>query len=120
MHSHTLLQVIPYYRSVCTSVCTVCEVKTFKDFADEDAFVKYTNRYSVFKEYELRRWYKNRNHFIVIKMVYNIAFTKKVINKVMQEQVGLKPNYWGFFQLTDAQFDKLLELGEIDERYIID
>lgn len=36
------------YRSVCTSVCTVCEVKAFKDFADEDAFVKYINRYSVF------------------------------------------------------------------------
>lgn len=65
-------------------------------------------------------WYKNKNYFIVIKMVYNIAFTKKVINKVMKEQVGLNPNYWGFFQLTDAQFDKLLELGEIDERYIID
>jgi L-amino acid N-acyltransferase YncA len=108
------------FRSVCTSVCTVCEVKTFHDFADEDAFVKYTNRYSVFNEKELRGWYKNKNYFIVIKMVYNIAFTKKVINKVMKEQVGLNPNYWGFFQLTDAQFDKLLELGEIDERYIID
>ncbi len=38
------------YRSVCTSVCTVCEVKTIKDFADEDDFVRYTNRYSVFSE----------------------------------------------------------------------
>ena len=47
------------YRSVCTSVCTVCEVKTYKDFADKDAFVKYTNRYSVFNERELRNWYKN-------------------------------------------------------------
>lgn len=108
------------YRSVCTSVCTVSEVKTFKDFENEDAFVNYTNRYSVFKEYELRRWYRTRNCFIVIKMLYNIAFTKKVINKVMKEQVGLNPEYWGFFKLTDAQFDKLLELGEIDERYIID
>ena len=26
------------YRSVCTSVCTVSEVKTFKDFENEDAF----------------------------------------------------------------------------------
>lgn len=108
------------YRSVCTSVCTVCEVKTYKDFADEDAFVKYTNRYSVFNERELRGWYKQKNYFTVIKMVYNIAFTKKVINKVMKEQVGLRPNYWGFFKLTDAQFDKILELGEIDERYIVD
>ena len=109
-----------YYRSVCTSVCTVCEVKTYKDFENEEEFIKYTNRYSVFKEHELRRWYKYKNNFIVIKMVYNIAFTKKVINMVMKEQVGLKPKYWGFFKLTDAQFDKLLELGEIDERYIVD
>ena len=108
------------YRSVCTSVCTVCEVKTIKDFANEDAFVKYTNRYSVFNERELRGWYRTKNHFTVVKMVYNIAFTKKVINKVMKEQVGLNPNYWGFFKLTDAQFDKLLELGEINERYIVD
>lgn len=109
-----------YYRSVCTSVCTVCEVKTYRDFENEEEFIKYTNRYSVFKEHELRRWYKYKNYFIVIKMVYNIAFTKKVINMVMKEQVGLKPKYWGFFKLTDAQFDKLLELGEIDERYIVD
>ena len=109
-----------YYRSVCTSVCTVCEVKTYRDFENEEKFIKYTNRYSVFKEHELRRWYKYKNNFIVIKMVYNIAFTKKVINMVMKEQVGLNPKYWGFFKLTDAQFDKLLELGEIDERYIID
>lgn len=109
-----------YYRSVCTSVCTVCEVKTYRDFENEEEFIKYTNRYSVFKEHELRRWYKNKKYFIVIKMVYNIAFTKKVINMVMKEQVGLKPKYWGFFKLTDAQFDKLLELGEIDERYIVD
>lgn len=108
------------YRSVCTSVCTVCEVKTYQDFADEDAFVKYTNRYSVFNEQELRGWYRHKSYFTIIKMVYNIAFTKKVINKVMKEQVGLRPNYWGFFKLTDAQFDKLLELGEIDERYIVD
>ena len=108
------------YRSVCTSVCTVCGVKTITDFADEDAFVKYTNRYSVFGEEELRDWYKNKDYFTVIKMVYNIAFTKKVINKVMKERVGLNPRYWGFFRLTDAQFDKLLELGEINERYIVD
>lgn len=48
-------------------------------------------------------------------MVYNIAFTKKVINKVMKEQVGLRPDYWGFFKMTDVQFDKTLELGETTE-----
>ena len=97
-----------------------CEVKTIKNFTNEDDFVKYTNRYSVFGEEELKGWYKNKDNFTVIKMVYNIAFTKKVINKVMKERVGLNPRYWGFFRLTDAQFDKLLELGEINERYIVD
>ena len=48
-------------------------------------------------------------------MVYNIAYTKKVINKVMKEQVGLRPNYWGFFKMTDVQLDKILELGETTE-----
>lgn len=108
------------YRSVCTSVCTVCEVKTFTDFADENAFLKYTNRYSVFNDQKLGYWYNHKNNFTVVKMVYNIAFTKKVINKDMQEQVGLTPKYWGFFKLTNEQFDKLLELGKIDEHYIID
>ena len=31
-----------YYRSVCTSVCTVCEVKTYRDFENEEEFIKYT------------------------------------------------------------------------------
>lgn len=108
------------YRSACTSVCTICQIKSYNDFKDEDAFVKYTNKYSVFSEADLRRWYRMKPNFIVIKMLYNIAFSKKVINKDMKEKAGIYPNYWGFFKLTDQQFDKLLELGEINERYMID
>lgn len=108
------------YRSVSTSVCTVCDIKTVKDFPNEDAFVKYTNRYSVFSEQELRESYGTKKSLTVIKMVYNIAFTKKVINMEMKNRVGLNPIYWGFFELTDSQFDKLLELGKVDERYIVD
>ena len=108
------------YRSVCTSVCTVCEIKCVNDFFNVDEFVKYTNRYSVFSENDLRKWYKFKPNFTVIKMLYNIAFTKKVINKTMKEQVGINPKYWGFFKLEDIQFEKLLKLGEIDEHYIVD
>lgn len=108
------------YRSVCTSVCTVTEVKVYDKFENEDDFIKYTNRHSVFSEQELKNWYKNKTNFTVIKMLYNIALTKKVINKTMKEYVGLKPNYWGFFKITDQQFAKILELGEINERYIVD
>ena len=38
------------YRSVCTSVCTVCDIKVYDNFDSEDDFIKYTNKYSVFSE----------------------------------------------------------------------
>ena len=107
------------YRSVCTSVCTVLEVKTIKDFADENDFVRYAHKQSVFTEYELRQWYRMKPHFILIQMVYNIAFTRKVILKDLREQVGLNPSYWGFFRLTPGQFNHIVRLGAINERYLI-
>lgn len=109
------------YRSVITSVCTVNEVKTFKDFKDEDDFIKYTNQYSVFSQIELRKWYKYKNNFTVIKMLYNVAFTRKVIRKKLLEEVGLDGNaYWGFLSVTDEQFNQIVELGQADGRYFID
>lgn len=109
------------YRSVITSVCTVNEVKTFKDFEDEDDFIKYTNQYSIFTPYDLKRWYKYKNNFIVVKMLYNVAFTKKVIRKTLLENVGLDEHaYWGFLPVSDKQFDQIIELGQADGRYFID
>lgn len=107
------------YRSVSTSVCTVLEVKTKDCFADENDFVRYAHKQSVFSEYELRQWYRTKPHFILIQMVYNIAFTRKVILKDLREQVGLNPNYWGFFRLTATQFNHILRLGAVNERYLI-
>lgn len=108
------------YRSVASSVCTVTEVKTISDFNDVDDFIHYTNRYSVFTEQELRKWYNENSNFIVIKMLYNIAFQKKVIRKDIIEQVGLPAEErWTIMPLTDAQFNQLLTLGNADGRYII-
>lgn len=107
------------FRSVCTSVCTVIEVKTIRDFADENDFVHYAHKQSVFTEFELRQWYRTKPNFILIQMVYNIAFTRKVILRDLRKQVGLSPSYWGFFRLSTAQFNHILRLGEINERYII-
>ena len=94
-------------------------MKTIHDFADENDFVRYAHKQSVFTEYELRQWYRTKPHFILIQMVYNIAFTRKVIRKDLREQVGLNPNYWGFFRLTPDQFNHILRLGAINERYLI-
>lgn len=107
------------YRSVVSSICTVDEVKTIKDFASEDEFVKY-NQYSVFGESELREWYRKYPNFYVIKMLYNVAFSKKVIRKVLIENVGLDADArWGFMPISDEQFNSIIKLGEADERYFI-
>lgn len=109
-----------YYRAVATSICTVLEVRRYKDFDSIDDFLKYT-RYSVFSELERRNWYQFKSSFIVIKMLYNIAFSRRVIRKDLLEQVGIPSDaYWGFCPLSDAQYEKILELGGVNERYIID
>lgn len=107
------------YRSVCTSVCTVLETKLRSDFSNVNDFVKYAHKYSVFTESELIRWYNEGKNFTIIRMVYNIAFTRKVILKDLREKVGLTDKYWGFFQYTRQEFEAVLKLGEINERYLI-
>lgn len=106
-----------YYRSVATSLCTVVEQKTNKAFSNVDEFVSYCNKYSVFNERELRKWFFGKTCY-VIKLLYNIAFNKRVIRKDMIERVGIPADmYWGFFRLSNNQFIELLKLGMADERY---
>ncbi len=106
------------YRSVITSICQIEEVKTNKDFADIDDFISCTNYYSIFEPQELIQWY-NKKYCIVLKMTYNIALTKRVTNGYLVDEMNLTPDYWGFFELTDEQFYKILKQGEIDESVII-
>lgn len=108
-----------YYRSVITSICIVEDVKTKADFKNVNEFIAYTKPHSVFSEKELTEWYNSRKKIFVIKMTYNIALNKRVINKQLQEDLELKPDYWGFFRLNDTQFNRLLELGEVYENIII-
>lgn len=109
------------YRSVVTSICTVNEVKTYNDFENEGDFVKYTNQYSIFSESDLRKWYRYKNNFTVVKMLYNVAFTQKVIRKKLLDEVGMNSDmYWGFCPVTDEQYKHILKLGGADERYFID
>lgn len=110
-----------YFRSVATSVSSILETKTYRDFDSEDDFINYMKKYSVFNETELRYWYNKKSNFTVIKMLYNFAFKKRVIMRDLIEKVGIsKDIYWGFFRLRDEQFNKILKLGEVNERYIID
>lgn len=109
-----------YFRSVATSVCTVTRILRYDDFRDIDDFLQ-KMRSSVFSEGELRKWYCHKSNFIVIEMLYNAAFSKRLIRKDLLEIVGIPSDaYWGFCELTDEQFDTIITLGEVNERYFVD
>ena len=109
-----------WYRAVVTTVCTVLEVKKWWDFKSEEEFLEYT-KYSVFDEADLRSWFRTKRNLVVIKMLYNMAFTKRAIRKDLVENGALdekaRPS---LLALTDEQFKKMIELGKANERYIID
>ena len=75
----------------------------------------------MFSEPQLKQWFKMYPNMVIIKMLYNVAFTKRVIRKDLIEQVGIDGQLrWSLVELADAQFKKIIELGKADERYIID
>ena len=106
------------YRSVISSVCVVEEVRSKNKFNSFEEFYNYSNKYSIFEKDDLKRCY-NRDNCYVIKMTYNATLNKKVINNDLIEIMNVKPNYWGFFALTDKEFTKILEKGEVYESFII-
>ncbi len=107
------------YRSVISSVCVVEEIKTAKDFASIDEYLKYVEPYSIFSDAELKTWFV-RNDMVVIKMTYNVAFNRRVTRNELIQEVGLESEYWGFFQITDEQFKDIIERGQVDESIIVD
>ncbi len=57
---------------------------------------------------------------VVIRMTYNAALYKRVTRGEMIEMGISTDQYWGFFQLTDEQFEKILKKGVINESLIVD
>lgn len=107
------------FRSVITSICQIEEVRTKYSFKTIDEYLTYTTKYSVFDRQDLIKWYNEKN-VIVLKMTYNIALSKRVTRGYLLDEVHIPKNkYWGFFQLTDDQFNAILRKGEINENIII-
>ncbi len=108
------------YRAVATSVGVVEEVKKKSDFKTENEYLDYCKTYSVFEESELKEWFKQTGIY-VIRFTYNFALNKRIIRDKLINDIGLDPNkYWGFFKLSDKDFDKIIEIGEVYESFIID
>lgn len=110
------------YRSVVTSVCVVEEVKSRKDFASLSDFIKYAKPHSVFTKEELDDvWWSSGKQFYVIRMMYNAAFGKRTTRGNLLDELGKSErSYINFFPLTDAEFDRVIEMGKVNESIVVD
>lgn len=108
------------YDSVATSICVIEELRYQEEFKDFEDFYKYACRYSIFDKEDLQYWYNNGGCF-VIKMLYNIALKKRITRHDLIEEIGLPRNekYWGCFEITDTQLERIIKNGEVDESFII-
>ncbi|MBR1245983.1 GNAT family N-acetyltransferase [Bradyrhizobium sp. AUGA SZCCT0169] len=110
-----------FYRSVATSICIVEETKTKKDFADEEAFLKYASPHSVFSRDELREKYSTENRLYVAKMTYNSAFNKRITRGRLLEEAGISEHpRWDLRELSSAQLERILEMGSVNARLVVD
>lgn len=52
-------------------------------------------------------------------MLYNLSFKKRVTNGYLVDTIGLRPDYWGVFELNLNEFNRIIRAGEVDESLII-
>jgi L-amino acid N-acyltransferase YncA len=109
------------FRSVVTSVCVVEEVRQRRDFANISAYLAYTKPRSVFNENELREKWISGKRLAVAKITYNAAFTRRITRGQLLDE-GLIPEdrRTDFLELSRQQFDRIIEMGEVNARLVID
>lgn len=109
-----------YFRSVVSSVCVVEEVKTKKEFPNVEAFLAYTKPRSVFSELELRDIFTKRKRLSVAKMTYNAAFNRRTTRGTLIDDdiMSVQPR-WDLRSLTRNQLLKILDMGKINARLVI-
>lgn len=111
-----------WYTSVATSLCVVEDVRPRNSFKNLSDFSNFIGRNSVFKEQDISYWFnrQGKNEVYVIKMTYNVAFTRRPTMQKLVEEIGLDQQaYWGFRVLENEQFNKIVKMGKVNEGIII-
>lgn len=111
-----------YYKSVVTTIGEVQETKF--DFPNEDDFILYCRKKSVYPEQSLREmWrYSTRKPFVV-NFLYAYSFPQRInMEKLIELKVllGINDAPRGFKPITKEQFETILKETKSDESFIID
>lgn len=109
-----------WFNSVATSICTIVDIKNINNFSNYSEFLEYVKRGTIFSLEDLEEFWRTKKYPYIIKMLYNVALTKRITNGSLINDVGMDPyDYWGVRELTEEQFDMILELGKINENILI-
>lgn len=111
-----------HYQSVVTTIGVVQEVKY--NFLDEEDFVLYCRKSSIFPEEELRkRWKFSYRKPFAVRFLYIYSFPHRInMNKLIELKIlaGVYDPPRGFRKITREQFNTILKETRSDESFIID
>jgi hypothetical protein len=112
-----------YYKSVVTTIGVVQETKL--DFLNEDDFILYCRKKSVYPEQSLREKWRcpTKRKPFVVNFLYTYSFPKRInMAKLIDLGVLLGTNDAprGFKPITKEQFETILKETKSDESFIID
>lgn len=111
-----------YYKSVVTTIGEVLEVKT--DFQDENDFILYCRKKSVYPEQALRdMWRYSTKKPFVVNFLYTYSFPHRINMKELIDLkvlLGVNDAPRGFKPITKEQFEIILKETRSDESFIID
>lgn len=111
-----------YYKSVVTTIGEVLEVKT--DFQDENDFILYCRKKSVYPEQALREmWRYSARKPFVVNFLYDYSFPHRINMKDLIDLkvlTGINDAPRGFKPITKEQFEIILKETRSDESFIVD
>jgi predicted nucleic acid-binding protein len=111
-----------YYKSVVSTIGVVQELKY--DFKDENDFVLYCRKSSVFPENQLRKmWRYSSSKLFVVKFLFVYSFPHRInMKELIDLQVlsGINDAPRGFKQITKEQLNNILKATKSDESFIVD
>lgn len=111
-----------YYKGVVTTIGEVLEVKS--DFLNEDDFILYCRKRSVYPEQALRTmWRSSKKKPFVVNFLYVYSFPhrinmKELIDLSVLQGVNDAPR--GFKLITKEQLEIILKETKSDESFIVD